>query len=40
MQGVMTEGRSEEAGEVGDYSEEWMDERWVVGQTVEEVNEL
>jgi hypothetical protein len=33
----------EEAGRVmGDYSEglDWMDERWVVGQTVEEVNEL
>jgi len=27
---------------MGDYSEglDWMDERWVVGQTVEEVNEL
>ena len=27
---------------MGDYSEglDWMGERWVVGQTVEEVNEL
>ena len=36
------DGGEEAGGVVGDHSEglDWMDERWVVGQTVEEVNEL
>ena len=25
---------------MGDHGEDWMDENWIVGQTVEEVNEL